>query len=368
MIGDILREKKELLGSESEPEILTLTEGNGFVSQSSRFEKRVATEDTSKYKVVRRYDVAFNPYLLWAGAIAMNFSYSRAIISPVYPTFEVINGVHPGYANMLLTSMPIKKLFDQISFGSIPRRRRASVQDFLSLPLPPLPPLEEQVRISNLLNLSKSRLTNNRLLNSSLDLWGEALFSSTVAQHDAVQLIPLGKLGDISTGKTPPTSDSDNFGSDIPFVTPGDLTSGRQVGRYLSLQGKAFSRTAPKGSSLVCCIGTVGKVGIVREECAFNQQINAVKWGESVHPIYGYYAMRAKSEAMRRSATSTTIPILNKTSFKKLLIPILPYHLQMNFVRKIEKSHALRERLTLRSNLSSELYESVQYRAFRGHL
>ena len=62
-------ESIDVLGDDEEPEILTCTENAGLVLQRERFSKRVATEDTSDYKIVLRNDIVYNPYLLWAGAI-----------------------------------------------------------------------------------------------------------------------------------------------------------------------------------------------------------------------------------------------------------------------------------------------------------
>lgn len=88
-IGDMLQPFEELLGSRPEPELLTLTEKNGFMAQSAKYNKRVARDDTSDYKVIRKHDIAFNPYLLWAGAIAQNVDWELGLISPLYPTFHI---------------------------------------------------------------------------------------------------------------------------------------------------------------------------------------------------------------------------------------------------------------------------------------
>src|SRR5262245_43478232 len=101
-LTDILVEFDERLGGRPEPEILTLTERLGFVPQRLRFNKRLAVEDTSDYKVIRLHDIAFNPYLLWAAAIAQNTEWERAIISPLYPTFHVREGYDPRFVNYLL--------------------------------------------------------------------------------------------------------------------------------------------------------------------------------------------------------------------------------------------------------------------------
>src|SRR5216117_2446570 len=100
ILGDILEEFDQRLGTQAqEPDVLTLTERFGFVSQRERFNKRLAIADTSSYKLIGLNDIAFNPYLLWAGAVAQNTSWAAAIISPVYPTFHVREGYSPRFVN-----------------------------------------------------------------------------------------------------------------------------------------------------------------------------------------------------------------------------------------------------------------------------
>ena len=57
-VGDMLKEFDDRLGSKPEPEVLTLTEKNGFVSQRERFNKRLAVEDTRNYKLIGIHDIA----------------------------------------------------------------------------------------------------------------------------------------------------------------------------------------------------------------------------------------------------------------------------------------------------------------------
>ena len=45
---------------------------------------------------------------------------------------------------------------------------------------------------------------------------------------------------------------------------------------YLSDKGKNISKIIPSGSTLVCCIGTIGKSAYMEVEGTTNQQINAV--------------------------------------------------------------------------------------------
>ena len=151
-LGHLLEEFDERLETRDEPEILTLTEKKGFVSQRERFNKRLAIPNTGNYKVIHLHDIAFNPYLLWAGAIAQNTRWDSAIVSPLYPTLHVREGYSPRYVNYVLRSGLLRPQFESISFGSVPRKRRAALSDFLNLVVPTPPSFAEQERIADLLD------------------------------------------------------------------------------------------------------------------------------------------------------------------------------------------------------------------------
>jgi type I restriction enzyme, S subunit len=69
-------------------EVLSLTKRFGLIPQSSRFEKRVATENVDKYKVVRPGWIVYNPYVIWEGAIHALHSDRAGIVSPAYRVWE----------------------------------------------------------------------------------------------------------------------------------------------------------------------------------------------------------------------------------------------------------------------------------------
>lgn len=149
-LGDILEKSAERLGLRSEPEILTCTEKEGLVLQREKFSKRIAIDDTSAYKVVRLFDVVYNPYLLWAGAIAQSLEEDLAITSPVYEVFRPRPGVAPAFLGLLLARPNLIRLYDTVSIGSVPRRRRAPADSFLELSVA-IPPVALQRRIIDLM-------------------------------------------------------------------------------------------------------------------------------------------------------------------------------------------------------------------------
>jgi type I restriction enzyme M protein len=148
-LGDILIKSEEKLGDNEEPEILTCTENAGLVFQKERFSKRVAIDNTSKYKIVRKTDIVYNPYLLWAGAIDQCWIVDIGITSPAYEVLRIRDGFDSSLIGALLKSPLLKKMYDGISIGTIKRRRRAPVERFLELEII-MPLSEEQERLKEI--------------------------------------------------------------------------------------------------------------------------------------------------------------------------------------------------------------------------
>ncbi|KYG85131.1 restriction endonuclease [Roseivirga seohaensis] len=91
---------------------------------------------------------------------------------------------------------------------------------------------------------------------------------------------------------------------------------------------------------MVTCIGaTIGKTGIIRKEGAFNQQINAIVPNKPLSSEFIYYQIISSSfqRAIKNAASSTTLPILNKGRFSKLIFRICPLPEQRAIVSKIEE-------------------------------
>lgn len=136
-------------------------------------------------------------------------------------------------------------------------------------------------------------------------------------------------IGEVTTGSTPPTADPNNYGPGLPFLKPTDLDQGYTVttGRQsLTRQGLQHCRPLKASTVLVTCIGaTIGKLGLARMPCATNQQINAVEVDSSrmrAKFLYWYLASPAGQRAIIGGASATTLPILNKSRFQCIEVPV----------------------------------------------
>ena len=151
----------------------------------------------------------------------------------------------------------------------------------------------------------------------------------------------LKSLGYTQTGNTPSTSHPEYRGGYIPFITPGDIVDGiiDYGNQGLSEMGKDVARVCPAGSILQVCIGgSIGKAALSVYEVAFNQQINAI----SPVVVSSKYVLAAVTSfmflsAMKESAGGTATPILNRTLWDKMLIPLPPLNEQNRIVSTIEQ-------------------------------
>ena len=141
----------------------------------------------------------------------------------------------------------------------------------------------------------------------------------------------LGDLGKIVTGKTPRTSIEENYGGDIPFITPSDDLSVkdiREVSKKITELGLKEVKNCllPPRSICVSCIGSdMGKVVMTSVPSVTNQQFNSIIPNESFDADYIYYLMIPIGQQMKNKLgkQSTAVPIVSKSQFSDIDVSII---------------------------------------------
>ena len=128
--------------------VLSVTNTRGFILQEEQFDKIVASNDTSNYKVVRRGEFAYNPSRVNVGSLAMLNDYDEGILSPMYIVFKANENINKKYLLQCLQSWWFR--------GHIPAYTQGSVRDSLSFDglcsmKFYIPTLQEQKAISSIL-------------------------------------------------------------------------------------------------------------------------------------------------------------------------------------------------------------------------
>ena len=235
----------------------------------------------------------------------------------------------------------------------------------------PLPSLEEQRRIAAILDQAETLRTQRRTALALLDSLTQSLFldmfGDPATNSRKWPVKRLKDLGQVITGGTPPSSKEGMFDGPIPFITPGDLESEEPVRRSVTEAGAKEVNVVRAGATLVCCIGaTIGKVGIAQKDSAFNQQLNAVVWGNHISDNYGYEVMRFFKPTIISWGASTTLPILKKSSFEQIEIPVPPVPLQELFTDRLKHISNLKGLHKSALLGFDNLFNALQSRAFAG--
>lgn len=137
-------------------------------------------------------------------------------------------------------------------------------------------------------------------------------------------VVKVKDLGEVITGTTPRTAVKEYWNGSYPFVTPTDISESKYVSvteRTVSEKGLEEGRCIPRGSVVVTCIASIGKVAIAARPCITNQQINAIICTPENDPQYVYYAMAFRTNILKTWAGQTQKPIVKKTLFEKFPIP-----------------------------------------------
>jgi len=150
----------------------------------------------------------------------------------------------------------------------------------------------------------------------------------------------------MTLGSTPSTSNETFWSGEIPFVTPSELDQSIPITitpRTLSDEGGREARLLQEGAVLVCCIGSLGKLGIAGRTLATNQRINSVEFDpQRIWPKFGYYACRMLKSKLITMAPATTVPIINKSKFEQLEIPVPTLPEQRRIAAILDQADVLR--------------------------
>ena len=141
--------------------VKSVSNKNGFIDQSSQFSKQVASEDVSKYKVVTKDCVAYNPSRINVGSIAIYNEDTPGIVSPMYVVFKCVN-MDPRFLLLLLETARGKYEVKSYLSGSV--RDSLAFEDLKSIELA-VPPKEKWGEIVDILNIIDAQysLYNDKL-------------------------------------------------------------------------------------------------------------------------------------------------------------------------------------------------------------
>lgn len=164
-------------------------------------------------------------------------------------------------------------------------------------------------------------------------------------------LMPLGNICDVVGGGTPSRGNSEFFGGEIPWITPTDVT--RNDGRYLDRGSETITelglqnssaKLLPARSVLLTSRATIGFTAINTIPVTTNQGFASFICGPDIWPEYLAYWLEWSRRRLVELASGATFKEINKSTLKKLPIPLPPLKEQRRIVSLLDRAADIRRR------------------------
>ena len=146
---------------------------------------------------------------------------------------------------------------------------------------------------------------------------------------DIWQIKRLGDVAEIVGGGTPSTKVDDNYGGEIPWITPKDLSvhSGRYIfsgSRSITELGlnSSSAKIVPKNTILFTTRAPIGYIAIAGCELSTNQGFKNLVLKEGYSPLFFYYLLRHQTPLIESYATGSTFKEISGGTLKSVELKI----------------------------------------------
>jgi len=285
----------------------------------------------------------------------------------------------------LLFSISIRPDLAQVATGNT----RPKLNQAIAAGIPvPLPPFQEQKRISKILKeqmlaVDKARVAAEVRLEAVEAL--PASFLRQVFPKQGQQLptgwhwVKLGEVCDVMGGSTPETANPDFWNGDIVWITPTDLgklsdviitQSTRQI-TLAGLQGCGTS-IVPAGTVIMSSRAPIGHLAIAGVPLCTNQGCKSFVLRNGIDSIFMYWILKQAVPDIQALGSGATFTEVSKISLQAFEIPLpsLPEQQRIAVVLKEQMTLAKKTRIAAEDELEviNALPAALLRRAFNGEI
>jgi type I restriction enzyme S subunit len=251
--------------------------------------------------------------------------------------------LHQGYLRYVLKS-PVFVTQLSVLAAQTDMAPYVSLTDQRSIILP-VPPIEEQRAIVELLGALDDKVAANMALATTVGALADALFAESV-RGVAVSAETFADLAVVSGGGTPSTKSEEYWHGDVNWATPTDVTG--LEAPYLESTSRRITRAGlaacaselhPTGSILMTSRATIGAFAIAQQPTAVNQGFIVVNANEPALQWWLFHEMRSRIDDFLTHANGATFLELSRGNFKRLSVRLASEAVMKNFAGRAEVLH-----------------------------
>jgi type I restriction enzyme S subunit len=253
----------------------------------------------------------------------------------------------------------------------------------------PLPPLEEQLLVVNLLGALDDKIELNHRMNQTLEAMARAIFKSwfvefepfkegTPAQFRSSELSenksapsgwktsPIGEMVTVVGGSTPSTTEPRYWSGKFNFLTPRDMSHLvdpilLETERTITAEGLSSisSGLLKPGTVLLSSRAPIGYLALAEIPVAINQGVIAMVCDRDLPNYYVLQWARHNMETIIGNANGTTFLEISKANFRPIKVLVPPRDILGRFVGLVDPIY---------KRISSNLKEAKTLSAIRDTL
>jgi len=284
------------------------------------------------------------------------------------------------FLRYILTSPSVNKYYKSLGRGGL--QINISKQQILNAVIN-FPSIPEQRRIVKILDevfekIEKAKENTEKNLQNSRELFDSYLNDVFSNPKNDVDSKPLGEVCDVIGGGTPPKSNLKYYSGGIYWATVRDMKFEiiKDTEHKITKDAVKNSSTniIPKGNVVIATRVGLGKVCMVENDTAINQDLKGIVPFDSEKLLVGYLFQWLKSIAhiIKKEGTGATVQGVKLPFIKSLLIPIPKKAKQQEIVKNLdelsEQTKKLEEIYKKKLVDLEELKKSILNKAFSGRL
>lgn len=329
--------------------VYSVTNDKGFCTEY--FSKDVSGKDKSKYKIVPRGYVAYNPSRINVGSVDWQNCEDRVIVSPLYVVFKTNEKLDNDYLKYYLKSDIGRYYINENAVGAV----RANLKlDILSKFRLPIPDIEEQRKIVSQLKLIDEMIELKKQEIEIFDKMIKARFVEMFENKDFPK-VKLGIVSKLQGGYAFKSSDFVNEG--IPLVQIGNVNVNDidwNIKNMLPLEyGDKYVEYSLKQGDLVMAmtrpvIKSLDTVKISRISnddipCLLNQRVGRFLLSDKINSIYLEAICKQNNfkiyiEQMSSNSLQPNVSSKQVEEYEIILSPIELQNQFADFVHQVDKS------------------------------
>jgi len=252
---------------------------------------------------------------------------------------------------------PVVAAIESKAVGSTMANLNTSILEDLDVSYPPI---REQEKIASLLSTYDDLIKINQERIEIIEQIVQTLYREWFVHYrfpgyEDVQMVdsPMGEIpdgwevqkftdvGDVLTGGTPKTKNSEYWGGNIPFFTPKDAHGGyftHETEKNTTKLGVEDSSTElyPSRTIFITARGTVGNLALPAEPMALNQSCYALRAIDEFSQEFLFLLIQERVEYLKKNTGGATFDTIIIDTFRRMDVLVPPQGLVAKFTELVK--------------------------------